>query len=71
MAIDRLTPIIVVQALIPGDRGKQVSEFKARSVQNNFQEEKSFVPGMVTHTINSSIQETDFMISLQSKFQDS
>jgi hypothetical protein len=39
-------------ALIPGDRDKQISEFKASLGQSKFQLEKSLGPGVVVYTFN-------------------
>jgi hypothetical protein len=54
--------------LIPGGRGKQISEFKASLIQSKFQVEKSLGPSMVAHTFNPSIQETEACRSLSSRF---
>jgi hypothetical protein len=41
---------MVVQALIPGGKDKQISEFKASLEQIRFQVKKSLNPGMMVHT---------------------
>jgi hypothetical protein len=40
--------------LIPGKKGKQISEFKARLLESKFQIEKSLGPGMVDHAFNGA-----------------
>jgi hypothetical protein len=52
--------------LIPGDSGKQISEFKAILVQSKFQVKKSLGLGVV-HTFNPSTQETEACRSLELK----
>jgi hypothetical protein len=42
--------------LIPGDRGKQISEFKASLVQSKFQAQKRLGPGMVAHAFNPRLR---------------
>jgi hypothetical protein len=39
--------------LIPGDKGKEISEFKASLVESKFQVKKSISPGMVVYTFNA------------------
>jgi hypothetical protein len=38
--------------LIPGDRDKQISEFKASLGETKFQDKKNLGPGMMVHTFN-------------------
>jgi hypothetical protein len=49
---------------MPRDRDKQISEFKASLRQSKFQVEKSLGPGVVDHTFNSSIHETERHVDL-------
>jgi hypothetical protein len=53
--------------LIPGDKDKQILEFKASLVQRNFLIEKSLGPCVVIHAFNPSIQETEPCKSLSSR----
>jgi hypothetical protein len=50
--------------LIPGDRGKQISEFKDSLGQRKFQVEKILGAGMVVDTFNPRTQETKTCSSL-------
>lgn len=43
---------------MPGNRGKQISEFKASLIQSKFQVQKSLGPVMVVHTFKPSTQES-------------
>jgi hypothetical protein len=45
--------------LIPGDKGKQISEFKASLGQSKFWVKKSLSPGMVIHAFDPNIPETE------------
>jgi hypothetical protein len=45
--------------LIPGDRGKQISGFKASLVQCKFQVKKSLTVDVVVYTLNPRNQETE------------
>jgi hypothetical protein len=54
-------------SLIPGDRGKQILEFRASLVQRKFQVEKSLGPGVVIPAFNPSIHETEPFRSLSSR----
>jgi hypothetical protein len=71
------TKLSLVQApLIPGDKGKQISEFKASLEWSKFQVEKRLSLGMMAHAFYCNTQETEpcrsleFKVNLQSKFQD-
>jgi hypothetical protein len=46
-------------SLIPVDRGKQISEFKASLVQSKFQVKKSLGPGIEANTFTPSTQKTE------------
>ena len=46
----RLGPDMVVP-LIPGDRGKQISEFKTSLAQSEFQVKNSLGPGVVIYSL--------------------
>ena len=72
-----LGPGMEYTPLIPGDKAKQIYEFKACLGQSRFQVKKSLNSGMLVHAFNPSLTEdkgmqvSEFKVNLQSKFQDS
>ena len=62
--------------LILGDKGKQISKFKASLGQSKFQVKKSLSPGIVVHNLIPTFLPramwiSEFKVNLQNKFQDS
>ena len=54
--------------LIPGDKGNQISEFKASMVKRKFQVKKCLGPGMEVHTFNPTTQKAEACKSLSSSY---